>query len=545
MLPPLVLRPPLGPRVLRAVVMLLAALLLLGTTGWSLLANGREGDIAGAASQALLERQWLPTATESPAGPLTLWLVRTSMSLLGNNEFAARLPAALAMLAVIWFTFRIGERLRDAWHGFVAGMLVLCNPGTFTLGRTLTPAPLEAAFLAAAFYALLRGYQDRRSRQQWFFLVWLMAAGSFFAGGWMAPACLAITILATMGFYRKARVRFPALIMARSEVVIILSGIAAAGLGYSGVHLPFLPMEISHIAWWQLWLLFPWSLLLLPGSYAVAARLLLRPRRPLEWEEGFPLLWLGTGLALIFLLPDPNLFASLLIWPAFALWAAYRLEITPRIRLLRVIGAVALIALLCLGIASRFKVVAVTLFPVIRDSINGIPGFLWPAIASVALIAILAFILFVGAALWLEYQHQRRFALIALLAAMIPTAYAFADTSAKFAPYFSCADLARSLNSTKRPERIVALDGSLFSFSSLRFYLNPAFTLLPAPQGEAAARAFWAEHHPFLITRSSRLPEWEARLGTPLQTISRTGASVLLIPGETPPPPPAGQPAGP
>ena len=540
MLPPLVLRPPLGPRILRALVMLLATLLLLGTAGWSLLANGREGDIAGAARQALFEHEWLPAATDSPAGPLTLWLVRTSLNLFGNHELAARLPAALAMLAVVWFTLRIGECLRGTWHGFLAGMLVLCNPGTFTLGRTLTPAPLEAAFLTAAFYALLRGYQERRSRQQWFFLVWLMGAGGFFAGGWTVPVCLAATVLLAMGLYRDARVRLPALILARSEVVILLSLFAAIWLGHTGLYPPFLPMEIGRIAWWQLWLLFPWSLLLLPGCYAVAARLLLRPRRPLDWEEGLPLLWLGSGLAAVFLLPDANLFSTLILWPAFALWAAYRLEITPRLRLLRVIGAVGLIALLCLGVASRFKAVATALFPAIDDSINGIPDFLWPAITSVTLIAILAFTLFVAAALWLEYQHQRRFALIALLAAMIPTAYAFADTSAKFAPYFSCADLARSLNSTHRPQRLVAIDGSRFAFSSLRFYLAPSFTLLPAPPDPAVACALWADHHPFLITRSARLSLWEERLGLPLQTVSRAGASLLLIPANAPGAPPSG-----
>ncbi len=520
MLPPLVLRPPLGPRVLRAMVLVLAGLFHIATAGWSLIANGREGDLAGAARHLLHEQAWMPTGAETPTGPLTVWLAKGSMNLFGVNEFAARLPTAVAVLVALWFILRIGEHFGGPWRGFAAGMLYLCTPGMFTLGRTLTPAPLETALLAAAFYFLLRGYEKRPERRQWYFLAWGSLAAAFFAGGWMVVAIPIATMLLLSLFHREALGRLRALLSWEGGAILAATLGAAALCGYDGLLPATTGAGPGVVAWWQLWLLFPWSVILLPAAYALLRRWTLRPARPLELEEALPLAWMAVGLTLA--LAFPSLFSTLWIWPPFALWGALRLEIMPRRQLLRMLAIVFAMAVITLGVTGFAKTILAALFPVIAELILGIPEFFWPSVTSVAFIAVVAFALFLGAAFWLELHHRRRFAVVALFGAMIPAGYAFADASAKFAPYFSYADFARTIAAGEATRREVTIDGSLLSASSLRFYLRLNYAIMPL-RGDSP------EPGGYLVTRRTRLEEWEKRSGGRLHVACQSGGSLLLL----------------
>lgn len=557
MLPPLVLRPPLGPRVLRGLVLALAAIFHVVTAGWSLIANGREGEIAGAARLLLREQSWLPVGADSTAGPLCVWLAKGSMNLFGVNEFGARLPTALAVVAMVWFTIRLGELFGGTWRGFAAGMLLLCSPGMFTLGRTLTSGPLVAALVAAAFYCLVRGFDFRSTRRQWFFLAWIAMLLCWFAGGWKAVAVPVVAILGAALFFREARIRFRALVSWEGGLLLAAAIAAAVACGFSGIPaaLPGLEhgggaasghgMAAWRIVCWQFGLLFPWSLLLLPATWAVLMRL--PARRPLEWAEAFPLLWLAAGLGAIFLFPWGSLFNSIAFWPAFALWGALRLEITPRRGLLRAMAAIFGLAVATLTLTSWLKEILAWTFPAIADFIQGIPGFFWPSITSVVFIAVLAFALFAAAAFWLELLHRRRFSLLALFGAMIPAGYAFADASAKLAPFFSYADIAHCIAGSRGARQEIAVDGSRFAASSLLFYLDPPFRPArlvalspdqperherPRDRAEADAKAidaFWqGPGHCFLVTRRARLGVWKPVLGPRVRIVCESGGSVLL-----------------
>ncbi len=528
LLPPLVLRPPLGPRLLRGAVLVLAFIFHVFTAGWSLIANGREGDIAGAARALMEEQGWRVVGTDSPAGPLSVWLAKASMNLFGVNEFAARLPTALAVVAAVWFTIRLGERFGGIWRGFVAGLLLLCTPGMFSLARTLTPAPLEMALLCGVFYFLARGCERRRGRRGWFLWAWLVLALAYFAGGWQTVALPLGAVALLLLTYREARLRFRALLSWEGGLVAALAVAGAAASGFWGVSTSLPSLPAGKMALWQGFLLFPWSLLLLPAIWAVAVRVA-RRRQRLEWSEGFPLAWLGAGMGVVLFFPGGSLFDTMLCWPAFALWAAYRLEITPRVRFLRVMGLVFAAALAGLLIAARLKAILAWMFPAIEDSLGGIPPMFWPAISSVAFISALAFALFAGAACVFEFHHQRRAALLALFGAMIPAGYAFADLSEKFAPYFSCADIAHTIDGTG-PGGIV-VDATPFAVSSLRFYLAGAGRkIVPLPAGEPAlcGRLVREAGAPFLILPRGRLPEWEPLFGEGWRIVVESGGNLLL-----------------
>lgn len=526
MLPPLVLRPPLGPRVLRVLLMLLAGILHLGTAGWGLIANGREGDLAGAARQLLINGEWVQP--ESPAGPILLQLTKASMHLFGVRELAVRLPSAVAVMIIIWFTMRIGERLGGIWRGFCAGMILLCTPGMFTMARALTPAPVEAACVVAACYALVCGYLHREGRRGRFALAWLALGCGFLAGGWKVVLIpLGATLWSCLAS-PTARLRFRGLVSWEAGGILALTAVVAWAFGHTGYSpaSPAVPVTAAwRIAAWQGGLFFPWSLLVLPALMTLVRRVCSR-FQSFEWSETFLLAWVVIGLLLAMGLPNGSLFDSMLVWPAMALWCAAKLEVTPHRSLLWAISGVLAVAMASLTVIGMMKRALTWFFPAMIDFIYAIPQYLWLSIASVVIIAIIAFVLFTAAALTLEIYQHRRLAVVAFFAAMVPGAYAVADASARFAPFFSYADIGECINMSRIVPHTIWVDESRFSSTSLHFYLSPSASILQQAQLSPDAIDPGAEPS-FIVTRRTRLPQWQERF--PKSAIlCESGGSVLL-----------------
>src|SRR5205085_12296961 len=150
--------------------------------------------------------------------------------LFGVNAAAARLPMSLAVIATTALTFLIGERLRDHWHGFLAGLIYLSLGGTFLLGRIIMPEPVFGAFLAGSFYFVIGGYQRARNRPGWFAGAWLCAACACLTKNVLGLVYVAVALLSLGIFYREARIRFR-----------------------SFVRWPYLVMFIVVVAPWYVW----------------------------------------------------------------------------------------------------------------------------------------------------------------------------------------------------------------------------------------------------------------------------------------------------
>src|SRR6266403_3920134 len=180
LLEPPALSPPPTRHALFAILIALAALLHVATIGSGDLYSETEGQYAGAAREMVESHQWLlPTNDGIPRlqkPPLLYWLIIASYKLFGVNVAAARLPIALAIVATTALTFLIGERLRDYWHGFFAGLIYLSSVGTFLLGRIIMPEPVFSAFLTGSLLCALCGYQRRQNRLFWFGGTWICAA---------------------------------------------------------------------------------------------------------------------------------------------------------------------------------------------------------------------------------------------------------------------------------------------------------------------------------------------------------------------------------
>jgi hypothetical protein len=283
------------------------------------------------------------------------------------------------------------------------------------------------------------------------------------------------------------------------------------------------------MASWQVGLLFPWSILLIPAIWRVLCTV--AQWHPLEWQEAFPLVWAIAGFCVALADPGRTIFESLLFWPAFAVWAATRLEITPRWSLLRAIGFVLAFALASLFVAVRLENVLASAAPAKAEQLLGIPDFFWPSVTSVAFVSLIAFILLVGTGFWFEYDHRRRFALLAMFAAMIPAGYAFTDTMAKFAPYLSLADIARCISPGHDVKTF--FDGDPERASSLKFYMDAPFSR--AEVGDNQLETAWkGPAKTYLITRRGRLPAWSTALRKPLGPAFQSGINVLVTNGSEP-----------
>ena len=520
MLPPLVLRPPHGPRLVRLLVMILAGMFHLATAGWSLITNGPEGELARAAQELWVHGGWTP-ATAGLDGPMALWATRLSFGLLGVSDFAARLPTALGAVVTIWFTLRLAERFGGIWRGFVAALILICSPGMFTLGRMLTPFPLSAAWIAAAFYCLECGWEAHPLplRRRWLLLAWIAWSGSVLSGGRTAAGVIPGALLLLALCYREARMRFRTLLSWEGGLIFVLTvaSMTAAGFPPGAARWSVSPEWMQRMGW-QAGLLFPWSLLLLPA----AGRTLWRLARlqPLEWNEAFPLAWAAGGLLLT--LVAPSFFFPIVFWPAFAVWSALELATLHRQSFLRWSGLVVLTAAGGFFLIAHLRTWLPLVFADKAPVFAAIPDFFWFAVNPVAFIALLAFLLFGAAAFCAEFMHNRRFALLALFAAMIPAGFAFADIGAKFAPYFSDSGLARCIRSRLAPERpAIVSDLNRAEMSSLLFYLGPENGVQTAPRDRSTPPFF-------LVTGRARLPYWKENRPDAVKVECTEGEHLLL-----------------
>lgn len=148
---------------------LLAALFLLtfGIGRYGLF-EPHEGHFAGVAREMVLRGDWVtPTLNGAPylnKPPLLYWLIATSYQIFGINEFAARLPIAIAGWLGVVLTWLWSRQLWGAIAGRAAAVFLSTSVGWFIFAHQLLIDELLGTLLLGVMYCLWHLLQRPKSR---------------------------------------------------------------------------------------------------------------------------------------------------------------------------------------------------------------------------------------------------------------------------------------------------------------------------------------------------------------------------------------------
>jgi 4-amino-4-deoxy-L-arabinose transferase-like glycosyltransferase len=251
--------------------------------------------------------------------PMHFWLVAASYKLLGETEFATRLPIGLAVVGLVLLTFEFGRRFFGRLAGLYGALALVTSVGIFIFTRSMIPEAIYALAFEGIFYLFLRswtGSLDPRLGYWGAAVLCAIAVLTRAAIGLLFPAATIIVFITmTHGWHRWRELRIfssSAIFLAISAPWHILAAWRTPGFFWAyfinehinralGTRLPHdygaLPLWIwwsAHLAW-----LFPWSFFL-----PLAIRELPLPRawgKPMDpGQQARLLLFIWAGVILLF-----------------------------------------------------------------------------------------------------------------------------------------------------------------------------------------------------------------------------------------------------
>lgn len=599
---PLTLAAPPRRPLLQWLPLCLAALLYLGASVGPALFDQNEAQYAGAVREMLnrpadylpsvrgqLERGlwYVPTNDGVPRlqkPPLVYWALLASMSVFGVNEFAARLPNALASLA--WFAgiFLVGRRLGGVALGLAGATILATMAGTFIFCHLIAPEPFLAATLTLTFWCFLKACDDpAETGPRWMLAAWFLMALGVAAKG-LHGAIYPLAVASILAW------RFPAtrpawkLLLRPAGPLLFLALLVPWYLAVESRYPGFLrdqfineqlghvfnrryPSDSSQVPFYVFWpehLVFflPWTFFI-PAALA-ARRLPLANGTSRVARELLVAWFLVTAVSVLFSsMQDYYLMTA---WGPVALWLARPwaseggralpgwTRVAPGVCL--ALAGAAAFGTAC-WLHAQAAVPAVASPSALRDTlastVSGISLESWHRLLPLLWITGTAFLVGGAAAVSLAVRGGWRYVLPVTAAATTVVLGCAARGLVVLEDHFSLKELALVANHDTRPDTTVACAGMPSDNPSILFYANrEIYWVGPAPVMEFATRQLgigrslylsdddflrrWSDrqHAVYLIVEEDSLPEWRDRLlhtGEPPRQEWRSGTRIMLSNG--------------
>lgn len=523
----------------------LIAALYVGVCFTPVIFDDNEGLYAGAVREMHQRGDWLvPTNNGFPRvqkPPLVYWTMLLSVAIFGENEFALRLPNALASVGWIIATYLIMRRLGGERFGIASAMVLASMLGVWVFTHLIQPEPFLACFISLALWCLVEarlfaspesGSLEGRfsfwrfSGDHWYTLFWIflglgtMSKGlhgalwplgvviltALFAPGWrpwLRPilslrGILAFSII-VIPWYAYMASRFPGFLSAHF-INEQLGATLNTRYPPDAKQIPLWQFYVQHLLFWL-----PWTMLL-PGAVYASIKAVRTAR---QYEHAFApqildifkLLGCWVVLTMVsvafstrqdyYSMSSWGVVAAFLTVPWMAPYFSFLRM--PRWYLFVPCLLVAIVGLISLGfvdwIEPQLNALGATTAAPIRerdnffDAIVGISPALWGHF--VTLLGIFGFaMLIAGASASVMVWRYRSFPALLILSGSMAVPVCLAAVGfTMMSPYFSLAEEAGAINRemAAAPDAFVACEALPHTASSLFYYLNARIHWVNAP----------------------------------------------------------------
>lgn len=186
---------------MRNILLLLALFMsFFATLGWLPLFDLDEGAFSEATREMLESGNYLTTYLNGDLRfdkPIFIyWFQALSVHLFGLNEFAVRLPSAIAGSLWVWATYLFTKRYSDDKRAFIAAFIMIASLQITIIAKAAIADALLNLFIALSMFALFKLYESREKRYiYWTYL--FVALGTLTKG----PVAIMIPVVVSFLFF--------------------------------------------------------------------------------------------------------------------------------------------------------------------------------------------------------------------------------------------------------------------------------------------------------------------------------------------------------